>query len=47
LSPPRTHATIVALLLVDASGFSHPNEHALSKGAENPIINCQQDEIKL
>jgi len=39
--------TIAALLLVYASGFSHPNENALSKGAKNPIINCQQDEINL
>jgi len=37
--------TIVALLLVDALGFIHPNENALSKGAKDQKINCQQDEI--
>jgi hypothetical protein len=35
--------TIVALLLVDALGFL--NENALSKGAKDQKINCQQDEI--
>ena len=37
--------TIVALLLVDALGFIHPNENALSKGAKDQKINCQQDEM--